>query len=141
MLHLVDPFTSNGLLPSGNGTNSHVSFTSSAAISWTLPSYIGKTESGTEILSFPLSIHLTPEAKDTLNLQAILAAPVTATLPLMDFLKVKPEMWAQVSKMLQNKGYACMGNLNPEKSQGNHNRHIGAKSFIQQVEQLWEAHG
>ena len=51
----------------------------------TLPSYIGKTEAGTEILSFPLSRHLTPKAKDMLNLQAILAAPVTATLPLMDF--------------------------------------------------------
>ena len=77
----------------------------------TLPSYVGKTEAGTKILSFPLSRHLTPEAKDTLNLQAILAAPVTTMLPLMDFLKVKPEMWAQVSKMLQNKGYACMGTL------------------------------
>ena len=51
----------------------------------TLPSYIGKTEAGTKILSFSLSRHLTPEAKDTLNLQAILAALVTATLPLMDF--------------------------------------------------------
>ena len=32
----------------------------------TLPSYVGKIEAGTKILSFPLSIHLTPEAKDTL---------------------------------------------------------------------------
>ena len=56
----------------------------------TLPSYVGKIEAGTKILSFPLSRHLTPEAKDTLNLQAILAASTTATLPLMDFLKVKP---------------------------------------------------
>ena len=94
----------------------------------TLPSYIGKTEAGTKILSFPLSRHLTPEAKDTLNLQAILAAPVTATLPLMDFLKVKPEMWAQVSRMLQNKGYACMGNFNPE----NH-KEIAAGTSVQKL--------
>ena len=40
----------------------------------TLPSYVGKTEAGTEILSFPLSRHLTLGAKDMLNLQAILGS-------------------------------------------------------------------
>ena len=39
-------------------------------------------------------------------------------LPLMDFLKVKLKMWAQVSRMMQNKGYACMGDFNPENQKG-----------------------
>src|SRR5271156_4088460 len=56
-------------------------------------------------MPFPSSGHITPAIKDTLNLQAILAAPVTTTLPLMDFLKVKPEMWAQVSRLLRSKGF------------------------------------
>ena len=36
----------------------------------------------------------------------------------MDFLKVKPEMWVQVLKMLQNKDYACMENLNSKNHKG-----------------------
>ena len=81
----------------------------------TLPSYLGKTEAGTEILPLPLSDHITPKAKDTLNLQAILAAPVTATLPLMEFLRFKPEMWTQVLKLLRSKGYSGFGEYNPDK--------------------------
>ena len=71
----------------------------------TLPSYIGRMEMGSEIQPIPLSEHITPKAKDTLNLQAIMSAPVMATLPLMDLLKVKPELWEQVSELLRNKGY------------------------------------
>ena len=36
----------------------------------------------------------------------------------MEFLKVKPKLWAQVSKMLQHKGYACTGNFNLEHQKG-----------------------
>ena len=81
----------------------------------TLPSYVGKTEIGSEILPIPLSSHITPSAKDTLNLHAIMSAPVTATLPLMDFLRVKPELWEQVSKLLRNKGYSISKHFNPMK--------------------------
>ena len=77
----------------------------------TLPSYLGKTKIGTKVIPLPLSKHITPKAKDTLNLQDILAAPVTATLPLMDFLKVKPKIWAQVSRLLKDKGYAGIKNF------------------------------
>ena len=59
----------------------------------------------------------------------------------MDFLKVKPEMWAQVSRMLQNKGYACMGNFNSENHKAITVDDFSAKAFIQQIEQLWEAQG
>ena len=89
--------------------NDHVDACSQANTLATLSSYVGKTKAGIEILSFPLSRHLTLESKDTLNLQAILVAPVIATLPLMDFLKVKPEMWAQVSKTKQ--GVCLYGKL------------------------------
>ena len=81
----------------------------------TLPSYVGKTEIGSEILPILLSSHITPNAKDTLNLHAIMSAPVTATLPLMDFLRVKPELWEQVSKLLRNKGYSINKHFKPMK--------------------------
>lgn len=71
----------------------------------TLPSYLGKTKMGTKILPIPPSDYITPKAKDTLNLQVIISTPVTVTLPLMDFLKVKPKLWAQVTKLLRDKGY------------------------------------
>ena len=58
--------------------------------------------------------HIIPKASDTLSLQAILSAPITTTLPLMDFLKVKPELWAQVSKLLRDKGYFGSGHFNYE---------------------------
>ena len=81
----------------------------------TLPSYVGNTEIGSEILPIPLSSHITPHAKDTLNLHAIMSAPVTATLPLMDFLRVKPELWEQVSRLLINKGYSIGKHFYPMK--------------------------
>ena len=49
------------------------------------------------------SFHLSKTA----NLQAILSVPVMATLPLVEFLRVKPEMWEQVSRMLQQKECNC----------------------------------
>ena len=56
----------------------------------TLPSFLGEHEEKTEIIPVPQSLHITPEVKETSLLQAILSAPTTATLPLSDFLKVKP---------------------------------------------------
>ena len=41
---------------------------------------------------------------------------------------MKPEMWTKVSKMLQNKGYACMGNFNFE----NH-KEIAAGTSVQKL--------
>ena len=79
----------------------------------TLPSYIGKIEMGSKIQYIPLLDHITPKAKDTLNLQAIMSAPVTATLPLMDFLRVKPELWEQVSTLLRDKGYLINKHFDP----------------------------
>ena len=41
---------------------------------------------------------------------------------------MKPEMWAQVSRMLQNKGYACIKNLNPED-----NKEITTETSVQKL--------
>lgn len=66
----------------------------------TLPFLVGNTETITHILPMPNSHLATPEVKDTSNLHAILSAPMTATLPLVEFLKARPNMWKQVSKTL-----------------------------------------
>ena len=70
----------------------------------TLPSFQGEYEAKTEIIPIPSSQQLIPPILDTANLRAILSAPITATLPLSDFLKVKPEMWDSVANMLQKRG-------------------------------------
>ena len=71
----------------------------------TLPSFLGDYEAKTEVLQVPQSQQVTPGVKDTANLQAILSAPVTATLPLADFLKVKPKLWEYVAEMMRSQGF------------------------------------
>lgn len=68
----------------------------------TLPSFLGEYEAKIEIFPIPQSQQIAPKAKDTANLQAILSAPVTATLPLADFLKVKPNLWGYVADMMKS---------------------------------------
>ena len=70
----------------------------------TLPSFQGEYEAKIYIIPIPSSQQLILPIKDIANLQAILSAPITATLPLAEFLRVKPEMWDEVSRMLQAKG-------------------------------------
>ena len=70
----------------------------------TLPSFQGEYEAKIEIIPIPSSQQLIPPILDMANLRAVLSAPVTATLPLSDFLKVKPEMWDSVANMLQKRG-------------------------------------
>ena len=70
----------------------------------TLPSFQGEYEAKIEIIPIPSSQQLIPPILDTANLRAVLSAPITATLPLADFLKVKPEMWESVANMLQKRG-------------------------------------
>ena len=67
----------------------------------TLPPYLGDYETKIEVIHIPESQQITPGVKDTANLQAILSAPVTTTLPLADFLKVKPKLWEYVAEMMR----------------------------------------
>ena len=70
----------------------------------TLPPYLGDYETKTEVIHIPESQQVTPGVKDTASLQAILSAPVTTTLPLADFLKVKPKLWEYVADMMRKQG-------------------------------------
>lgn len=39
------------------------------------------------------------------SLQTILSSPITATLPLADFLKSKPKLWEYVAKKMGSQGF------------------------------------
>ena len=47
--------------------------------------------------------------KDTANLQALLSAPVTCTLPLAELLKLKPNLWMNVAACLTEHGVWAPG--------------------------------
>lgn len=72
----------------------------------TLPSFLGEYETKTEIIPIPRSC-----AKDTANLQAILSDPVTATLPLANFLQVKPQLWEYVAATMSKQGFALTNKM------------------------------
>ena len=77
----------------------------------TLPSFLGEYEVKTKIILVPQSQQITPSAKDTTNLQAILSAPITATLPLADFLKVKPKLWEYMVATMTKQGFALTNKM------------------------------
>lgn len=108
MIHLTHSIESGRVPTPGNSVVDDEEDRSQANTLATLPSYVENTEMGSKILPIPLSEHISPKAEDTLNLQAIMSAPVTATLPLMEFL---PKLWEQVSKLLRNKGYLVNKNF------------------------------
>ena len=70
----------------------------------TLPPFLGDYETKIEVIHIPESQKITPGVKDTANLQAILSAPVTTTLPLADFLKAKPKLWEYFAEMMKKQG-------------------------------------
>ena len=51
------------------------------------------------------SQQITPRVKDTATLQAILLAPITTTLSLADFLKVKPKLWEYMAETMGSQGF------------------------------------
>lgn len=53
-----------------------------------------------EILSIQSSQQVAPNVKETSNLHIGLSVLMIATLPRVEFLKVKPKMWEQESKLL-----------------------------------------
>ena len=70
----------------------------------TLPSYQGDYEAKSDIRKLP-SVQNKPAAVlDLVNLSALMSAPIKVTLPLADVLKVKPELWKDVGKMLRRLG-------------------------------------
>ena len=94
-------------------TDGHLSASSSVRGDWesetvvssqdtqlnSLPNYLGEYEARSEIVPVPTarSTINEPQQKDAANLQAMMSAPVTCTLPLADLLKLRPHLWENVA--------------------------------------------
>ncbi|MCO5560559.1 hypothetical protein L7F22_014174 [Adiantum nelumboides] len=64
----------------------------------TLPNYLGEYEARSEVFPIPTARSMkNKEQKDGANLQALMSAPVTCTLPLVDLLKVRPDLWENIA--------------------------------------------
>ena len=58
-----------------------------------LPDYVGEYKSRSKIVPLPTPNILAHEPKkDVANLQALMSAPVTCTIPLTDLLKIRPNL-------------------------------------------------
>ena len=63
-----------------------------------LPNFLGEYEARSEIVPVPTARSMIDEPqKDGANLQAMMSAPVTCTLPLADLLKLRPHLWENVA--------------------------------------------
>ncbi|MCO5546850.1 hypothetical protein L7F22_000287 [Adiantum nelumboides] len=64
----------------------------------TLPSYLGEYEVKSEIVPITIpNVSSDKNEMDTMNLQALMSAPVTCTIPLADLLKIRPNLWENVA--------------------------------------------
>ena len=70
----------------------------------TMPSYLGDYEPKSMVMTVPSVWNNKKKEHDTANLHALMSAPITCTLPLTDVLKVKPDLWENVAKRLQDMG-------------------------------------
>ena len=70
----------------------------------TLPSYQGSYEAKSDVRKLPSVQGKPPIVQDFVNLAALMSAPIKVTLPLTDVLRVKPELWKDVGKMLRKLG-------------------------------------
>ena len=70
----------------------------------TLPSYQGEYEGRSFTMLVPTMRKSLSRERDTTNLQALLSAPVTCTLPLSELLKIKPDLWMNVAACLTKQG-------------------------------------
>ena len=70
----------------------------------TLPSYLGEYEGRSFTLPVSSMRKSLSREKDTANLQALLSAPMTCTLPLSELLKLKLELWMNVAACLIEQG-------------------------------------
>ena len=69
-----------------------------------MPSYLGEYEGHSTILKIPATRREPPRERERGNLHAILSAPVTCTLPLVDLLKLWPELWNDLAGFLADQG-------------------------------------
>ena len=69
-----------------------------------MPSYLGEYEGHSTVVKIPSTRRELPKERERGNLQAILSAPVTCTLPLVDLLKLRPKLWNDLAGFLADQG-------------------------------------
>ena len=69
-----------------------------------LPSFINLEGSDKEVLRLPSQYHLSPNVMDTVNIQTLMSTPIKVTLTLVEILKVKLELWQEVTTCLDKMG-------------------------------------
>ena len=79
----------------------------------TLPSFVGSYEAKSEIKRVPTRYNPKPRILDSSNLHALLSVPVKVTLPLAKILKLKPELWVEMTKTLEKMGVKVPNLPNP----------------------------
>lgn len=70
----------------------------------TLPSYLGLYEAHSQIMQVPSMTQQPHQERDIGSLQALMSAPVTCTIPLAEFLKLRPRLWGEVATQLTEQG-------------------------------------
>ena len=80
-----------------------------------LPNYLGEYEARSEVIPIPTARSTTNEPQtDRANLQALMSAPVTCTLPLADLLKVRPDLWENIAGLSKMGGFCKKHKIEPE---------------------------
>ena len=119
-------------------TDGHLSASSSVRGDWesetvvssqdtqlnSLPNYLGEYEARSEIVPVPTarSTINEPQQKDAANLQAMMSAPVTCTLPLADLLKLRPHLWENVAGLSKMGADAPDRLADPRRAKGSWSR-------------------
>ena len=70
----------------------------------TLPSYLGEYEANSEVRKLPTLKMPSPKTLNISSLSMLLSAPIKCTLPLVDLLRARPEMWEEVARYLKTIG-------------------------------------
>ena len=70
----------------------------------TMPSYLGDYEPKSVVMKVPSVWNNKKKEHNTANLHALMSAPITCILPLINVLKVRPDLWENVAKRLQDMG-------------------------------------
>ena len=69
-----------------------------------LPSFINLEGSNKEVLRLPSQYHPSPIVMDVANIQTFMSLPIKVILTLAEVLKVKLELWQEVTKCLEKMG-------------------------------------
>ena len=68
------------------------------------PFIVGLERKGTGVLRIPSQYHPSPLVIDTANIQALMSTPIKVTLNLAEILRIKHELWHEVTACLEKVG-------------------------------------